>query len=72
MFIIGTHDVLPANQATAGALLTTSQYLSGALTIAVLTLVIGPDANFRNAFLITTLAAASGFALAAAQRRVRG
>ena len=75
MFIIGTHDVPPAHQGTAGALLTTSQYLSGALTIAVLTLVIGPSpdsASFRNAFLITTFAAASGLALAAARRRVRG
>ena len=73
MFIIGTHDVPAAHQGTAGALLTTSQYLSGALTIAVLTLVIGPSpdsTSFRNAFLITTFAAASGLALAAARRRV--
>ncbi|WP_410050389.1 MFS transporter [Actinomadura sp. HBU206391] len=33
MFIIGTHDVPSAHQGTAGALLTTSQYLSGALTL---------------------------------------
>jgi EmrB/QacA subfamily drug resistance transporter len=72
MFIIGTHDVPPAHHGTAGALLTTSQYLSGALTIAVLTLALGPSpdhANFRTAFLLTTAAAASGIALVAAQRR---
>ena len=72
MFIIGTHDVPPAHQGTAGALLTTSQYLSGALTVAVLTLALGPSpdhAKFRTAFLLTTAAAASGVALVATQRR---
>ncbi|WP_020386131.1 MFS transporter [Kribbella catacumbae] len=67
MFIIGTHDVAPAQQGTAGALLTTSQYLAGALTIAVLTLVLadspGPT-EFRLAFLLTTAAAAGGALLA--------
>jgi len=72
MFIIGTRDVPSAHQGTAGALLTTSQYVSGALTVAVLTLALGPspdDATFRTAFLLTTAAAASGFVLAASQRR---
>ncbi len=71
MFIIGTRDVPPAHQGTAGALLTTSQYLSGALTVAVLTLVLGPvpdHAAFRTAFLLTTAAAAAGLVLAAVQR----
>jgi len=74
MFIIGTHDVPPAHQGTAGALLTTSQYLAGALTLAVLTLVLGrsPDhANFRTAFLLTTAAAALGIVLAADPRQRR-
>lgn len=72
MFIIGTHDVPPAHQATAGALLTTSQYLSGALTIALLTLVLGAspgDAAFRTAFLLTAAAAAAGGLLTAARGR---
>jgi predicted MFS family arabinose efflux permease len=72
MFIIGTHDVPHAHQGTAGALLTTSQYLSGALTVAVLTLVLGssPDqSTFRVAFLLTTFAAAAGLGLVAFSRR---
>jgi hypothetical protein len=72
MFIIGTHDVPPAYQGTAGALLTTSQYLSGAVTVAVLTLALGPSPDytgFRLAFLLTTAAAAAGLVLAAVRRR---
>jgi MFS family permease len=72
MFIIGSFDVPPAHQGTAGALMTTSQYLSGALTVAVLTLALGrsPDAgDFRVAVLITATAAAAGFVLIAARRR---
>ncbi|MFB9903185.1 MFS transporter [Allokutzneria oryzae] len=68
MFVIGTHDVADAHQGTAGALLTTSQYLSGALTVAVLTLALGasPDyGDFRIAFLITTAAALGGVVLSA-------
>ncbi|GAA2085047.1 MFS transporter [Actinomadura alba] len=66
MFVIGTHDVPATHQGTAGALLTTSQYLSGALTVAVLTLALGPSpghGNFRVAFLLTTAAAAAGAVL---------
>ncbi|MEU4224462.1 MFS transporter [Nonomuraea sp. NPDC026600] len=72
MFIIGTHDVPAAHQGTAGALLTTSQYLSGAVTVAVLTLVLGMSpghGDFRTAFLLTTAAAALGGVLAAARGR---
>ncbi|MCM0673346.1 MFS transporter [Micromonospora phytophila] len=72
MFVIGTRDVPSAQQSTAGALLTTSQYLSGALTVAVLTLTLGPSPdylNFRTAFLVTTAAAAAGAALVLLQRR---
>jgi MFS family permease len=71
MFIIGTHDVPSAYQGTAGALLTTSQYLSGAVTLAVLTVALGPVpgyGGFRLAFLLTAAAAAAGFVLAAARR----
>ena len=72
MFIIGTHDVPAEHQGTAGALLTTSQYLAGALTVAVLTLALGPspdDGRFRIAFFITAAAAAAGLVLAAVRRR---
>ena len=71
MFIIGAHDVPDAHQSTAGALLTTSQYLSGAVTVAC------PDAvwvllpghgDLRIAFSLTT-AAALGGAPAAARGR---
>ncbi|HEX4357748.1 MAG TPA: MFS transporter [Pseudonocardia sp.] len=71
MFVIGTRDVPAEHQGTAGALLTTSQYLSGALTVAVLTLALGPTpdhAGARTAFLITTGAAALGLLLAATTR----
>ena len=66
MFIIGTQDVPARHQGTAGALLTTSQYLSAAITVAVLTLVLGPapdHAAFRTAFLVTAGAAVAGVAL---------
>ena len=66
MFVIGTRDVPATHQGTAGALLTTSQYLSAAVTVAILTLVLGPapdHAAFRAAFLVTAAAAAAGFAL---------
>ncbi|WP_086824285.1 MFS transporter [Allokutzneria sp. NRRL B-24872] len=71
MFTIGTSDVPAAHQGTAGALLTTSQYLSGAMTVAVLTLALGSapgHGNFQVAFLITAAAAAGGLALS--MRRV--
>jgi EmrB/QacA subfamily drug resistance transporter len=72
MFIVGTHDVPPTHQGAAGALLTTSQYLSGAVTVAILTLVLGPSPTynaFRTAFLLTTAAAVAGSVLIAVQRR---
>ncbi len=77
MFVIGTQDVPATHQGTAGALLTTSQYLSAAVTVAVLTLVLGPTpghGHFRAAFLVTTAAAAGGLVLAtrgAARRTAR-
>ena len=72
MFIIGTADVPSAYQGTAGALLTTSQYLSGALTIAVLTLILEPspgEAGYRTAFLVITAAALAGAVLSVGRRR---
>ena len=72
MFIVGTGDVPATHQGTAGALLTTSQYLSGAITLAVLTLALGrsPDnGTFRTGFLIITAAAIAGLALVAVQRQ---
>jgi hypothetical protein len=68
MFVIGTHDQPADLQSTAGALLTTSQCLSGALTVAILTLVLGtaPDAGrFRIAIALTAVAAGAGSFLAA-------
>jgi fucose permease len=73
MFIIGTQDVPARHQGTAGALLTTSQYLSAAVTVAVLTLVLGPapdHAAFRAAFLVTAGAALAGASLVT-RRHVR-
>lgn len=59
---------------TAGALLTTSQYLSGAVTIAVLTLVLGQSrgyAAFTSTFVILAAAAGAG-ALLGIRRRPAG
>jgi len=62
-FIIGGRGMPAAHQGTAGALLTTAQYLSGALTLAVLTLLLGSghsDAGFAIAFLFLATAAGAG------------
>lgn len=75
MFVIGTRDVPAEHHGTAGALLTTSQYLSAAVTVAVLTLVLGADPGhdgFRAAFLVTTVAAAAGLALVPTSRATPG
>lgn len=72
MFIIGTHDVPAEHQSTSGALLTTSQYLSGALTVAILTLSLGSSASylrFRWSFGLITVAAVAGLVLIASRRR---
>jgi MFS family permease len=70
MFIIGTRDVPDAHQGAAGSLLTTAQYVSGAVTVAVLTLVLdGP--GFRWAFGLTAAAAAAGVVVALAAPTVR-
>ncbi|HEX5567914.1 MAG TPA: MFS transporter [Streptomyces sp.] len=67
MFIAGTADIEDRNQGVAGAMMTTSQYMSGALGIAVLVLALGPDpqqADFGRAFVTTAVAALLGAALA--------
>ncbi len=69
MFILGTRDVPAGHQGSAGALLTTSQYLSGAVMVAVLTLVLGAGrgtGSFQAAFLITAVVAGAGLILAVA------
>ncbi|MFT7841567.1 MFS transporter [Saccharothrix sp. BKS2] len=67
MFIAGTADVADRNQGVGSALMTTSQYMAGALGVAVLVLVLGvepgPDA-FAWAFVTTAIAAAGGAVLA--------
>jgi MFS family permease len=63
MFIIGTRDVPAGHQGVAGSLLTTSQYVSGAVTVAVLTLVLD-RAGFAAAFGVTAGAALAGAVLA--------
>jgi hypothetical protein len=75
MFVIGTRDVASGHQGTAGALLTTSQYLSAAITVAILTIVLGvspDDDTFQAGFLIITAAAAAGIVLIAMQHRGSG
>ncbi|WP_240686989.1 MFS transporter [Amycolatopsis suaedae] len=63
MFALGTRAVPAVRHGTAGALLTTSQYLAGALALAVLTVVLGraPErADFQSAFLLTAAVAVAG------------
>ncbi|MFD9702561.1 MFS transporter [Lentzea sp. NPDC059081] len=67
MFIAGTADVEDRNQGTGSALMTTSQYMAGALGVAVLVLVLGRDPGpgaFAAAFATTAAAAAAGALLA--------
>ncbi|HEX4705421.1 MAG TPA: MFS transporter [Pseudonocardiaceae bacterium] len=66
MFIAGTADVDDRNQGVGGAMMTTAQYMSGALGIAVLVLVLGPHpeaSSFGWAFTTTAVAAAGGAVL---------
>lgn len=67
MFIAGTADVEDRNQGVGSALMTTSQYMAGALGVAVLVLVLGADPGpdaFAWAFATTAIAAAGGAVLA--------
>lgn len=62
-FILGSRDVPARQQGTSGALLTTAQYLAGAVMLAVLTLILGRAggyAGFAVAFGVTAAAAAAG------------
>jgi EmrB/QacA subfamily drug resistance transporter len=66
MFIAGTHNIDDRNQGVGSAMMTTSQYISGALGIAVLVLVLGSnpnEGNFAWAFITTAIAAVLGAAL---------
>ncbi|TVZ06723.1 MFS transporter [Trebonia kvetii] len=70
-FTVGTSGVPGEHQGTAGALLTTAQYLAGGVTLAVLTLVLAQSrgyAGFTAAFLVIAAAAAAGALLTVAGR----
>jgi EmrB/QacA subfamily drug resistance transporter len=63
MFIAGTQDVANRNQGVGSALMTTAQYIGGALGIAVLVLILGPaprETQFLWAFVATAAAALAG------------
>jgi hypothetical protein len=63
MFIAGTADVDDRNQGVGGAMMTTAQYMSGALGVAVLVLVLGPrpdQGSFGWAFATTAAVAVVG------------
>jgi EmrB/QacA subfamily drug resistance transporter len=67
MFDAGTRDVADENQGVATAMMTTAQYMAGALGVAVLVLVLGTDPDegrFALAFVTTGIAATLGAALA--------
>lgn len=72
-FIIGSRDVPADHQGTASALLTTAQYLSGALALAVLTLMLGPSRSypgFTSAFVLLATAAGAGALLGIRRSRI--
>jgi EmrB/QacA subfamily drug resistance transporter len=61
MYIAGTSDVADADQGTASAVLTTTQYTGGALGLAVLVLVLGAaprSGDFAAAYAVTVVLAA--------------
>lgn len=73
MFITGTRDLDETANGTGAALVTTTQYVGGALGLALLVLLHGPapgTADFRRAFLATVLIAAVTVPIAAAMLRV--
>lgn len=75
MFVTGTAGQRDEDQGTAGAVLTTSQYMSAAASLAILVLVMGaPTAagTYRNAFLTTAGFAAAGALVAGAVTAARG
>ncbi|WP_426505078.1 MFS transporter [Dactylosporangium sp. McL0621] len=68
MFVLGAREVPPAQQSSAGATMTTAQYLTGAVTVALLTLPLHSGA-YATAFWLTTTAAAAGALVALSQAR---
>ncbi|MGH3661620.1 MAG: MFS transporter [Micromonosporaceae bacterium] len=67
MFMAGTQHIADSNQGVGSALMTTTQYIGGALGVAVLVLVLGADpgdGRFGVAFGLTAAVAAVGAALA--------
>ncbi|UWD79243.1 MFS transporter [Curtobacterium flaccumfaciens] len=74
MFALGTAEVPAGLEGGAGALLTTSQYLSSSVTVAVLTIVltvVEGDAAFTVAFLVTAACAVAGLGVAWAASRAK-
>ncbi|RCG33287.1 MFS transporter [Sphaerisporangium album] len=77
MFIAGTADIADRNQGVGSAMMTTAQYMSGALGVAILVLVLGPNpqaGDFGWAFATTAAAAGLGAVLSwsgLARRRSR-
>jgi MFS family permease len=62
-FVIGGREAGDVQQGTVGALLTTVQYLAGTITLAALTVLIGPShpyAGFTSAFVFLAAAAGAG------------
>ncbi|MEU7867712.1 MFS transporter [Dactylosporangium sp. NPDC049140] len=68
MFVLGAREVPPAQQSSAGATMTTAQYLTGAVTVALLTLPLHSGA-YATAFWLTTTAAAAGALVALSQAK---
>ncbi|WP_433206504.1 MFS transporter [Dactylosporangium sp. CS-047395] len=66
MFVLGARDVPAERQSSAGATMTTAQYLTGAVSVALLTLPLHGGA-YGTAFWLTAGAAVAG-ALVASQR----
>lgn len=72
MFVLGTSDAPQESQGAAGSLITTSQYVSGGVSLALLVLVIafvGPEFGYQAAFALNAAFAAAGILLAIMQRK---
>jgi MFS family permease len=73
MFVIGTRNTPPHSQSSAGALLTTTQYISSAVALACLVLVLGPSpttTSSATALALTAALAAAGAGLAVIGQRI--
>ncbi|MFI5910709.1 MFS transporter [Dactylosporangium sp. NPDC051541] len=71
MFVLGGRDVPAERQSSAGATMTTAQYLAGAVAVAVLTLPLRDD-RYGLAFGLTAAAAAAGAVVALSGSRTGG